>query len=60
MFTIQEKGKKFHGHAMLPEFEAILGHKSAHSLATGPVTVDPARKGKVYTCVCVYDGIVQQ
>ena len=23
------------------ELEAILGHKSAHSLATGPVTADP-------------------
>ena len=24
-----------------PEFDAILGHSSAHSLATGPVTADP-------------------
>lgn len=26
---------------MLLAFEAILGHKSAHSLATGPVIADP-------------------
>ena len=26
---------------MLLAFEAILGHKSAHSFATGPATVDP-------------------
>ncbi len=24
-----------------PEFAAILGHSSAHSFATGPVTADP-------------------
>ena len=24
-----------------PEFAAILGHNSAHSFATGPVTADP-------------------
>ena len=24
-----------------PEFDAILGHISAHSLATGPATADP-------------------
>ncbi len=29
---------------MLLEFEAILGQISAHSLATGPVTVEPIRK----------------
>ena len=28
--------------AMLGAFDAIRGHKSAHSLATGPVTVEPA------------------
>lgn len=28
-------------HAMLGALEAILGHKSAHSLATGPFTVEP-------------------
>ena len=27
--------------AMLGALEAIRGHKSAHSLATGPVTVEP-------------------
>lgn len=26
---------------MLPAFEAILGHKSAHSFETGPVIADP-------------------
>lgn len=26
---------------MLPALEAILGHKSAHSLATGPVIAEP-------------------
>lgn len=26
---------------MLPAFEAILGHRSAHSLATGPVMAEP-------------------
>lgn len=28
--------------AMLPALEAILGHRSAHSLATGPVMAEPA------------------
>merc|ERR1719439_209948 len=28
-------------HAMLPVLDAILGHKSAHSLETGPVMADP-------------------
>ena len=28
--------------AMLLELEAIRGHRSAHSFATGPVTVEPA------------------
>ena len=28
-------------HRIDPEFEAILGHMSAHSLATGPATADP-------------------
>lgn len=27
--------------AMLPALEAILGQRSAHSLATGPVMADP-------------------
>lgn len=27
--------------AMLPALEAILGHRSAHSLATGPVMAEP-------------------
>ena len=26
---------------MLPAFDAILGHKSAHSLETGPVMAEP-------------------
>ena len=26
---------------ILPAFDAILGHKSAHSLATGPVIAEP-------------------
>ena len=26
---------------MLPALDAILGHKSAHSLATGPVIAEP-------------------
>ena len=30
---------------MEPALEAILGHKSAHSLATGPVMAEP-RKGE--------------
>ena len=29
-------------YAMLGALDAILGHRSAHSLATGPVTVEPA------------------
>ena len=29
-------------HAMLPALDAILGHKSAHSFATGPVMAEPA------------------
>ena len=28
---------------MLPAFEAILGHRSAHSLATGPVIAEPVK-----------------
>merc|ERR1712003_337625 len=28
-------------HAMLPALDAILGHKSAHSLETGPVMAEP-------------------
>ena len=28
-------------HAMLPALDAILGHKSAHSFATGPVMAEP-------------------
>ena len=27
--------------AMLPALDAILGHRSAHSLATGPVMAEP-------------------
>lgn len=35
---------------MLPALEAILGHKSAHSLATGPVMAEPAdTEGDVHT-----------
>ncbi len=32
--------------AMLPALEAILGHRSAHSLATGPVIAEPTRDNK--------------
>jgi hypothetical protein len=28
---------------MLPALDAILGHKSAHSFATGPVIAEPGR-----------------
>ena len=28
-------------HTIDPALDAILGHKSAHSLATGPVMADP-------------------
>jgi hypothetical protein len=31
------------GQAILLAFEAILGHRSAHSLATGPVMALPAK-----------------
>jgi len=35
--------------AILLAFEAILGHRSAHSLATGPVMALPARtRSKIY------------
>jgi len=30
--------------AILPELEAIRGHRSAHSFATGPVTVEPVQR----------------
>lgn len=33
-----------HGYAMLPALEAILGHRSAHSFATGPVMAEPGKK----------------
>jgi len=42
-----ENGKGFHPmlvgmfYAMLPAFDAILGHRSAHSLETGPVIAEP-------------------
>lgn len=29
---------------MLDAFDAIRGHKSAHSFATGPVIADPGKK----------------
>ena len=32
---------------MLGAFDAIRGHKSAHSLATGPFTVEPGKKGSI-------------
>lgn len=35
------------GHAMLPALDAILGHRSAHSFATGPVMAEP--EGKLRT-----------
>ena len=31
--------------AMLGALDAILGHRSAHSLATGPFTVEPEEQG---------------
>jgi hypothetical protein len=34
--------------AILLAFEAILGHKSAHSLATGPVMALPAKELQNY------------
>lgn len=33
-------------HAMLPALEAILGHRSAHSFATGPVIAEPGGENK--------------
>lgn len=36
--------------AMLPALEAILGHRSAHSLATGPVMAEPAEQTQ--RCYC--------
>lgn len=32
--------------AMLPALEAILGQRSAHSLATGPVMAEPEGRGE--------------
>lgn len=34
---------------MDPALDAILGHRSAHSLATGPVMADPKIKIKLNT-----------
>lgn len=34
-------------HAILPALDAILGHKSAHSFATGPVMAEPASKNEI-------------
>jgi hypothetical protein len=31
----------WYDHTIDPALDAILGHKSAHSLATGPVMADP-------------------
>lgn len=39
---IQNKQVQGPAQAMLPALEAILGHRSAHSLATGPVMAEPA------------------
>ena len=33
---------------MLPAFDAILGHKSAHSFATGPVMAEPTKEKNLY------------
>ena len=33
---------------MLPALDAILGHKSAHSFATGPVMAEPAKRRMKY------------
>lgn len=40
-YFIENKSSRVEAQAMLPAFEAILGHRSAHSLATGPVMAEP-------------------
>jgi hypothetical protein len=42
------------GQAILLAFEAILGHRSAHSLATGPVMALPANEMCVKTRLTIY------
>lgn len=37
-------GYNMSGQAILLAFEAILGHRSAHSLATGPVMALPVKE----------------
>ena len=42
-------------HAALPVLDAILGHKSAHFLASGPVTAEPFISSLLFT---MYDSYV--
>ena len=42
-------------HATLGAWDAIRGQRSAHSLATGPVTVEPKQKQRWYRCMCIAD-----
>ena len=43
---------------MLPELDAILGHKSAHSFDTGPVMADPETHHKVNKLMWIFFGSV--
>ncbi len=43
--------------AMLPALEAILGQRSAHSLATGPVMAEPADTEKENTYFSSYTAL---
>jgi hypothetical protein len=40
-FTLFLNKGNYRSQAMLLAFDAILGHKSAHSFATGPVIAEP-------------------
>ena len=43
---------------MLGALEAIRGHKSAHSLATGPVTVETGERGEMsFVCKAIKGGL---
>ena len=45
---------------MLPAFDAILGHKSAHSLETGPVMAEPfISPCKISMVVLIWQPIVK-
>jgi len=41
VFSIYQSAWRIKTQTMVPAAEAIRGHKSAHSLATGPVTAEP-------------------